>query len=173
MNIKIASEPEEFTQIHQINYRTFVKEIPQHHENEQGMLIDRFHDRNTYIIAKREDKVVGMVCFNLTRPFSLDEKLPDLDSYLPPFHKLAEIRLLSVLPEERMTVITFKLLQQLASSLMSLSTDAAVICGYTKQLHLYRHIGFIPFGPVVGSGEALYQPMYVTLKELLDGFRNN
>jgi N-acyl-L-homoserine lactone synthetase len=173
MTIKIACEPEEFTQIHQINYRTFVKEIPQHKDNEQGMLIDRFHDKNTYVIAKRDNKVIGMVCYNLTRPFSLDEKLPDLDSCLPRFHKLAEIRLLSVLPEERMTAITFNLLRQLASTLMSLGVDTGVICGYQKQLPLYRHIGFIPFGPMVGSGEALYQPMFITLKELFDGFRNN
>jgi N-acyl-L-homoserine lactone synthetase len=173
MNIKIASEPAEFDQIHRINYKTFVQEIPQHKENEQAMLVDRFHDKNTYVIAKRDVQVIGMVCFNLSRPFSLDEKLPDLETYLPPFHKLAEIRLLAVLPEERMTIITYKLLHQLALTLMSLQVNAGVICGYQKQLHLYQHIGFIPFGPVVGSGEALYQPMYITLKELFNGFRSN
>ncbi len=173
MNIKIASEPEEFIQIHRINYQTFVREIPQHSTNDQEMLIDRFHPLNTYVIAKKEEKVIGMVCYNLTRPFSLDEKLDDLDSFLPPYQKLAEIRLLSVLPEERMTVITFKLMQFLASTLIDLGVDTGVICGYQKQLHLYKHIGFIPFGPLVGSGEAIYQPMCITLKELFDGFRNN
>jgi hypothetical protein len=173
MIIKIASEPDEFAQIHVINYRTFVREIPQHKENSEEILIDRFHALNTYVIAKRDGKVIGMVCYNLTRPFSLDEKLDDLDSHLPPYHKLAEIRLLSVLPEERMTIVTFSMLRHLASTLMSLQVDVAVICGYQKQLHLYRHIGFIPFGPLVGSGAALYQPMYITLKDLFDGFRSN
>jgi len=27
-------------------------------------------------------------------------------------------------------------------------------------LHLYRRLGFVPFGPRVGSGEAVFQPMY-------------
>jgi hypothetical protein len=31
-----------------------------------------------------EDELVGMVCYNAQRPFSLDKKMADLDSYLPP-----------------------------------------------------------------------------------------
>ncbi|HPU55032.1 MAG TPA: aminotransferase class V-fold PLP-dependent enzyme, partial [Verrucomicrobiota bacterium] len=28
----------------------------------------------------------------------------------------------------------------------------------------YQHLGFVPFGPVVGTGEAQFQPMYITLE---------
>ncbi len=42
--------------------------------------------------------------------------------------------------------------------------DLAVISGTTRQQKLYRHLGFVPFGPVLGTGEAAFQPMYLTLE---------
>src|SRR5439155_4325150 len=42
--------------------------------------------------------------------------------------------------------------------------DLAIISGTTRQFKLYQHLGFVPFGPQVGSGEAQFQPMYVTLE---------
>ena len=42
--------------------------------------------------------------------------------------------------------------------------DLAVISGTTRQQKLYRHMGFIPFGPLVGTPGALYQPMYQSLE---------
>jgi N-acyl-L-homoserine lactone synthetase len=173
MIIKTANDPSEFEQIHKLNYRTFAEEIPQHPKNPEGILVDRFHEKNTYVIAKRDDDLIGMVCFNLERPFSLDGKLPDLDNYLPPHKKLAEIRLLCVLPNERTTVVTYKMLQHLSKTLMEHEVDTAVISGFVRQIPMYSHIGFIPFGPMTGSGAALFQPMYITIKNLYDGFRNN
>ena len=173
MILKPATESNEFIQIHQLNYKTFVEEIPQHEKNETKQLVDKFHDRNHYIVAKRNDKVIGMVCYNWERPFSLDGKIKDLDSFLPPYTKLAEIRLLSVDPQERGSIVTYRLLEYLSATLMREQTDLAVISGTTRQLQLYGRIGFIPFGPLVGTGEALYQPMYITLNALRDDFRKN
>jgi len=42
--------------------------------------------------------------------------------------------------------------------------DLAIISGTTRQLKLYQHLGFVPFGPVVGAGEAQFQPMYARLE---------
>ena len=39
---KIASSPEEFEQIHQLNYRTFVEEIPQHKPNNEKKLVAKW-----------------------------------------------------------------------------------------------------------------------------------
>jgi hypothetical protein len=38
-----------------------------------------------------------------------------------------------------------------------------LISGTTRQAKLYRHLGFTPFGPLVGKGDILFQPMYMTL----------
>jgi hypothetical protein len=45
---------------------------------------------------------------------------------------------------------------------MAAGYDVAVISGTTRQLQLYRHLGFIPFGRQVGHEGAWYQPMGIT-----------
>ncbi|MCL5096162.1 MAG: aminotransferase class V-fold PLP-dependent enzyme, partial [Candidatus Omnitrophica bacterium] len=40
----------------------------------------------------------------------------------------------------------------------------AVISGAVRQQKLYQHLGFFPFGPVVGTPEAPFQPMCLTLE---------
>ncbi len=172
MTIKPATELGEFLQIHELNYKVFVEEIPQHGGNADKKLVDKFHSRNNYIIAKKDGQVIGMVCYNFLRPFSLDNKINDLDHYLPPHNKLAEIRLLSVYTPERKTRVAYRLLQYLCKVLIDEETDAAVISGTTRQLKMYSKMGFTPFGALVGKPGALYQPMYITLKNLRDDFTN-
>ena len=80
---KIASEEWEFEQIHRLNYRTFVEEIPQHQRNAEGRLVDKFHAENIYIVGLDAGRVVAMVALRGRRPFSLDQKMPDLDRHIP------------------------------------------------------------------------------------------
>jgi hypothetical protein len=164
---KLAAEPWEFEQIHRLNYQTFVEEIPQHPANPEGILIDPFHDENTYIIAVHGRRVVGMVALRGQRPFSLDRKLPDLDSFLPLARRPCELRLLATTPECRHGFVFRGLVDLLVRHGIDQGYDLAVISGTVRQAKLYRHLGFIPFGSLVGTTEALYQPMYLTL----EGFR--
>ncbi|MGG3805107.1 GNAT family N-acyltransferase [Metabacillus fastidiosus] len=99
---KIAATEEEFKQIYQLNYRTFVEEIPQHNQNEEGILIDSFHKENTYLICLKEEQLIGMIAIRDNRPFSLDKKLGKVENHLPfkPANP-CEIRLLSVEPAYR------------------------------------------------------------------------
>jgi hypothetical protein len=48
----------------------------------------------------------------------------------------------------------------------------ALISGTTRQQRLYRHLGFVPFGPLVGTPEALFQPMYLTKERLEAGAKS-
>ncbi|WP_147532578.1 aminotransferase class V-fold PLP-dependent enzyme [Bacillus marasmi] len=167
---KIANHPQEFQQIHQLNYQTFVKEIPQHHENEQEMLIDPYNDENTYIICIKETQVIGMIAIRDKRPFSLDKKIGQVEAALPKHieaKKPCEIRLLSVAKEYRHGRVFLGLAQFLARYSLRKGFDAAVISGTTRQLKLYRQMGFEPFAHLVGSEDAQYQPMYLT-KETFD-----
>ena len=159
---KIDSEPEEFEQIHRLNYRTFVEEIPQHAVNAQRRLVDAFHDENTYIICLKNGTLAGMLSVRAKRPFSLDRKLPDLDRRLPPASSVCEIRLLAVTPSERRGPIFAGLLRELLRLCDERGHDLAIISGTVRQAKLYRHLGFRPFGPLVGTPEAPYQPMYLT-----------
>jgi len=161
---KFATEDWEFEQIHQLNYRTFAEEIPQHQKSGTGRLVDKFHAENTYLICLSEQKLAGMLAVRGNRPFSLDQKLPDLDSYLPAQRTVCEIRLLAIEKEFRGAQVLQGILALLWQHGVEKSYDLAIISGTTRQLKLYRHLGFIPFGPVVGTGDAQFQPMYITLE---------
>lgn len=168
LRFKIATEPEEFEQIHRMNYRTFVEEIPQHASNAEHRLVDKFHAENTYIICLNDGRLVGMMCVRAKRPFSLDHKLPDLDRHLPPAKSVCEVRLLAVEPSERKGPVFAGLLEEVLKMCRVAGHDMAIISGTVRQQKLYRHLGFRPFGPLVGTKDALYQPMYLTWETLRD-----
>ena len=162
LEFKQADEPWEFDEIFQLNYASFVEEVPQHPSNDAGVLVDRFHDENTYFICRREQNLVGMICVRDRRPFSLDEKLGSLEDYLPQAEgaRVCEVRLLTVRPDMRRTRVLTGLLTMMARYCQEGGYDYVVMSGRVSQQALYRHIGFIPFGPVVGDDDAPYQPMY-------------
>lgn len=171
MILKPATELYEFLQIHRLNYKTFVEEIPQHQQNSEKMLVDKFHKKNKYLIALNGREVIGMVCYNNHRPFSLDAKILDLDQYLPQYKNIVEVRLLSVCQEQRKATIAYRLLQYLCQTLLQQDVDAAVISGTTRQTKIYAAMGFTPFGPLVGDTGAFYQPMFITLRNLRHDFK--
>jgi predicted N-acetyltransferase YhbS len=168
LRIKMAETPEEFEQIERLNYETFVEEIPQHGQNQDKRLIDKFHEKNQYLIAVLDNEVLGMVALNDKRPFSLDHKIANLDDFLPPHEKVVEVRLLAV----QKSVRGGKILQQLLRALVEWDKgkgfDIAIISGTTRQQKLYKKMGFMPFHPVIGSEAAAFVPMVLIVKQFLE-----
>jgi aspartate aminotransferase-like enzyme/GNAT superfamily N-acetyltransferase len=163
LSYRLASAAWEFEAIHRLNYQTFVEEIPQHAANPERRLVDRFHAENTYAIGVDGDTVVAMVAGRCQRPCSLEQKLPDLNSHLPPHRKLVEVRLLAVAPAWRKQAVFVRLAGLLARHFRELGCDLAIISGTDRELKLYGQLGFRAFGPMVGTAGARYQPMYLTL----------
>jgi aspartate aminotransferase-like enzyme len=161
---KFASEDWEFEQIHRLNYKTFVEEIPQHQRSATERLVDKFHAENTYLICLSGKKLAGMLAVRGNRPFSLDQKLENLDSYLPPGRTICEIRLLAVEKKFRGAQVLQGILALLWQHGIERGYDLAIISGTNRQFRLYQHLGFVPFGPMTGAGDAQFQPMYVTLE---------
>lgn len=161
---KLAAEDWEFEQIHRLNYKTFVEEIPQHQQSPTHRLVDKFHAENTYLICLSGQKLAGMLAVRGHRPFSLDQKLDNLDSFLPARRRICEIRLLAVEKKFRGAQVLQGILALLWQHGVEQGYDLAIISGTTRQFKLYHHLGFVPFGPVVGAGEAQFQPMYITLE---------
>ena len=161
---KSATEDWEFELIHRLNYRTFVEEIPQHEPSPTARLVDKFHAENTYLICLAGKKLAGMLAVRGNRPFSLDQKLENLDSYLPAGRTICEIRLLAVEKKFRGAQVMQGILALLWQHGIERGYDLAIISGTTRQFRLYQHLGFVPFGPPVGTGDAQFQPMYVTLE---------
>jgi aspartate aminotransferase-like enzyme/GNAT superfamily N-acetyltransferase len=165
--IKTAQTAAEREQIHRLNYATFVEEIPQHAPNPERRLVDRFDAENEYVIAVGPDgQVIGMLALRDRRPFSLDQKLEQLDAYLPPHRSLCELRLLAVRREHRHKALFRDLIAFTAARCVAAGHDLAVISGTTRQLALYRHLGFEPFGPLVGAAGAQFQPMVLAVERL-------
>ena len=162
---KVAHTPEEFEAIHALNYRTFAEEIPQHAPNAERRLVDKFHAENIYLIACAGTKLAGMIVLRDRRPFSLDAKLPNLDAHMPPGRRWVEVRLLAVEKAWRGSEVFAGLMQLLERQVTARGIDAAVVSATTRQRKLYEHLGFEPFGPLVGREGAWYQPMQVTLEK--------
>jgi aspartate aminotransferase-like enzyme len=161
---KTATEDWEFEAIHRLNYKTFVEEIPQHHASPTHRLVDKFNAENTYLICLCGRKLAGMLAVRGNRPFSLDQKLEQLDSFLPAGRKICEIRLLAVEKKFRGAQVLQGILALLWQHGIEKGYDLAIISGTMRQSKLYHHLGFVPFGPMVGTGDAQFQPMYVTLE---------
>jgi len=107
-----------------------------------------------------------MLAIRGQRPFSLDQKLGSIDPYLPEGRRVCELRLLAVRPAFRKGFVFKGLLDLLLEYGLSRGYDLAVISGTLRQQKLYRHLGFIPFGPVVGTDDAQFQPMYLSIERL-------
>lgn len=164
---KIANKKTEFEQIKKLSYETFVEEIPQHRPNSSGIHTDKFHNENIYIICIKDEMLLGMLAVRPKRPFSLDHKLTDLDKYLPKGRNICELRLLAVKKNVRFTRVLKGLLEETVKYCIDNNFDMAVISAILNQQKLYRHIGFVPFGPLVGTEKARFQPMYLTIEDHL------
>lgn len=171
LTFKIADRPDEIEQLQALHYKTFVEEIPQHHANDSHRHVDRFHGENVYIISLKQGAVVGSLAVRARRPFSLDHKLPDLDRYLPSDRRVCEVRLLSIEKEHRTGAVLPGILSTFHDYAMDEHFDCAVISATTRQLKLYGQLGFEPFGPLVGTEQAPFQPMIVTLERFRDALR--
>src|SRR2546423_13407099 len=151
LGFKPPSKESDFAEISGLIYKPSVEEIPQHPPNPEKRLVDRFHHENAYLIALDAGELIGMMAVRDKRPFSLDEKLGNIDRYLPPGRKICEVRLLSVLPSHRNGMVFQGLLKLLLEYGKSQRYNLAVISGTVRQQKLYKHLGFVPFGPIVGS----------------------
>ena len=161
LTVRIATASD-LDDIRRLNHQTFVDEIPQHAPRSDGRLVDRFEGDSTFFVVRDRDRLAGMLALRDQRPFSLDAKLPELDRHLPPGYKPCEIRLLAVEPGYRHGIVLRELLMKLVEECEARGLDLAVISATTRQLKLYTHMGFVPFGPLVGTEDAAFQPMYLT-----------
>lgn len=158
---KRADAGDEFEQIHRLNYRTFVEEIPQHAASRRGRLIDKFHAKNTYFVALLEGRVVGMLSVHDQPPFSVADRLADPSILDAPGRRPLEVRLLAVEPEHR----TGPVLGGLLFSVLQHARDRyhdVYISGVAKRVAMYERLGFRALGPAVASGSAAFVPMRVS-----------
>ena len=75
---KRAETTDEFEQIFRLNHGVFAEELGQYAPQQSRALVDKFHDKNYYVIALEGDRVVGMIAFHDRPPYSVAQKLRDV-----------------------------------------------------------------------------------------------
>jgi aspartate aminotransferase-like enzyme len=165
-SFKVADAPHELEQVHRLNHRTFVDEIPQHEPTGTGLLVDKFHHKNTYLIVLRGDKLVGMMSVHDQPPFSVASRLPDPSILQRPGTKPLEVRLLAIEPAERNGTMFFGLIWFFYNYAIDRAYTHVYISGYEDRFDLYKRIGFKAIGPAVKSGQAQFVPMELDVREM-------
>lgn len=160
---KLAETEDEFDQIFRLNHATFAGELEQYPTRASERLVDKFHDKNAYLIALAAGKVIGMISMHAQPPFSVAGKLAD-PSVLDSYGRLSEVRLLAVEPAHRQGVVMAGLF--LTGFEYARSFDAIVISAHLDKLRLYKGLGFTELGPPVQSGRATYVPMVARVADL-------
>lgn len=158
---KRADSDDEIEQIHRLNYRTFVEEIPQHTADEPGRLVDKFHAKNTYFVAVSNGCVVGMLSVHDQPPFSVASRLSDPTILDRPGKRQMEVRLLAVEPVQRGGPVMIGLLW-MALEYAQRQYDEVYISGVVERVPMYERLGFRPLGPAVADGTAAFVPMRVS-----------
>ncbi|MEX2215260.1 MAG: aminotransferase class V-fold PLP-dependent enzyme [Phycisphaeraceae bacterium] len=163
---KPAQTAIEYAQLHRLNYKTFVRELPQHSDPGGERLVDKFHDRNIYYVALYQDRVVGMISGHGEAPFSVADKLPDpsvLNSLGPrPF----EVRLLAIEPEHRHRYVVTGLMWAIFRYAEEQGFSDILISGVAERVRMYEKLGFLPLGPAVASGQVEYVPMVCDIRRM-------
>jgi predicted GNAT family N-acyltransferase len=157
--LKLADTEDEFEQIHRLNYRTFVEEIPQYAaQDADGRLVDKFHEKNRYWVALCESRVIGMVSAHDRAPFSVAHRLADPSILEAPGRRPFEVRLLAVEPAHRAGPVMAGLLWAALEFARDRYTDV-YISGLASRVAMYERLGFRALGDGVDSGGATFVPM--------------
>ena len=157
-----AITPEQIEQIHRLNHKIFAEEVRQHHTTADGLLIDRFHAKNHYFIAVKDNKIVGMISAHDGPLFSVASRLFDA-SILIRLRAPLEVRLLAVQPRYRNRSLLAGLFWQVHRYAKAHNYSDMLISGITERLPMYQKLGFLPLGPPVPDGAAAFVPMCLSL----------
>lgn len=155
-------------QIYQLRHEVYAHELGQHPINSGSSLTDSLDQKNHYLVAKTGDKVLGFV--SITPPsagrYSI-EKYFHRDQVPFEFsNRLYEIRLLTVIPQQRNTA--FFLLLGYAAYRWIESHGGSHVCGMGRLplIDLYRRLGLQPLPLFTTSGALDYQLMLAPISRI-------
>jgi aspartate aminotransferase-like enzyme len=160
---KRAGSAAELEQVHRLNHETFVREVAQYGDTGFDHLVDKFHHKNTYIVAADGEDLVGMVAVHDRPPFSVEDRLPDPSVLEGLSGRPMEVRLLAVRPAYRRGPVFWGLLWALREHARRLGHTRLLISGLEQRVPLYAKLGFRALGPAVACERAAFVPMTLEL----------
>lgn len=161
-----AESEEDYEKLRRLNHAAFAEELGQHERREDGRLADRFEAKSRYLMALDGERLAGMVCWSMERPFSVETRLADarvLEGWPPP---LCEVRLLAVERGYRNKAVFAGLLAKLLGELRAAGAATVLISGVEERAGMYERMGFRALGPAVAQGAARFVPMALRLDGL-------
>jgi predicted N-acetyltransferase YhbS len=167
----IALSAAEIEQVHELNHLAFVRELGQHADPGEARLVDKYHDKNTYLIARRGERVVAMLAVHDRPPFSTAARMDDPAWIARHCPRPLEVRLLTVRAEERRRRVLLGLLWTLYRFATGRGYSHLLISGVRQQRRLYARLGFVALGAERQSGRAWYAPMVLELAVASDALR--
>ena len=156
-----TSTPEDRDGIYALRHEVYAGELGQHQTNDQGRLRDPIDETNVYIVAECAGQLAGFI--SITPPeaprFSL-EKYSSFDSAaLGRSTDVFEVRLLTVRPAFRGTVVTGALMYAALRYVEAHGGSCILGMGRREVLALYRKVGLETTGPTVQSGAVHFDLM--------------
>jgi hypothetical protein len=156
---RVASTEAELEQVYRLNHRTFVDEVGQCQATVDGRLVDKFHDKNTYLVALKGGQVVGMVAVHDRPPFSTASRMADPGDLARLGGPFLEIRLLAVRPDARHGMVMPGLFLAIYDHARRREYSHLLISALRQRVGLYEKLGFRAIGTAVPSGAAEFVPM--------------
>lgn len=156
--------------IYHIRYEVFSQELGQHLPNSEGILKDKLDEHNIYIVAKKNDAVVGFI--SITPPdshqYSIDKYLNRGDLPFDVDGGLFEIRLLTVTKPYRQSMLAFLLMYAAYRYIEMHNGTRIMAIGRLEVLDMYIKGGLIPHGIKIQSGKVTYELVSATMERMLN-----
>ena len=156
-------------QLQRLNYQTFAEELGQYETNRDGVLVDRFHERNRYFVATEGAEVVGMISIHMEAPFSVEKRLPAGVAVEELAERPCEVRLLAISPKARRGVVLAGLFWRVFAEARQRERTHILISGVTGRAAMYEALGFRALGPAIAAGRTSYIPMSLDVRDAAMG----
>jgi hypothetical protein len=125
--------------------------------------VDKFHESNVYIVAKRGDEVVGMVFLTLPQHrFSIEDALTDTSALEGIRHQTVELRRLAVRREHRRSRIMLRIFEFGFRYCQARGINYGILSGLERQRRLYKKLGAWDIGAPFTKGACTYYPMMMS-----------
>lgn len=170
--IKIADSTEK-REIYKIRHDVYAVELGQHATNPERSLTDKLDLFNTYIMAKKDNDVIGFI--SITPPghdYSMDKYLEREELPFTFDANLFEIRLLTVTEKYRNTKIALALMYASGKLIENQGGVNIMVLGRIGISEMYKKIGYNPIGKEIQSGKVKYEVMRSTCHEMIVTIEN-
>lgn len=165
--LSIASK-EDRLEIYKIRHLIYAYELNQHAINSSQQLSDELDAENNYIVAKQGNEIIGFI--SITSPnskkYSVDKYFSRSDIPFPFDEYLYEIRLLTVLKENRNSYVSNILMFAAFRWVQSHGGLHIVAICRTELIEMYRKAGLTPLSLIAESGKVSYELAIASCKDL-------